>query len=100
MESKFVMEQKSSLKYIELQNFPTFFKWLECKVKDTMSNLMEWFNDFYLAKDKTNWIVEVVELWDKVTWWAKFSTNLLKKRAQLAPWMEKIVRNLLSQIES
>jgi hypothetical protein len=65
-----------------------------------MSNLMEWFNDFYLAKDKTNWIVEVVELWDKVTWWAKFSTNLLKKRAQLAPWMEKIVRNLLSQIES
>ncbi len=74
------MEQKKSIKYIELQNFPTFFEWFECKVKETISNLMEWFNDFYSAKDKTNWIVEVVELWDKVTWWAKFSTKFLKKK--------------------
>jgi hypothetical protein len=43
---------KNSREYIKLQNFPTFFKWLECKVKDTMSNLMEWFNNFNKRQDK------------------------------------------------
>jgi hypothetical protein len=42
------------------------------------SNLMQWFNIFYPTNDKANWIVEVVELWDKVTWWAKFNNNILK----------------------
>jgi hypothetical protein len=37
------------------------------KVKDTTLNLMQLFDVFYLAKDKENWNVEVVELWGKVT---------------------------------
>jgi len=52
MESKIVMEQKNSREYIKLQKISTFFKWLECKVKDTMSNLMEWFNNFNQRQDK------------------------------------------------
>jgi hypothetical protein len=42
------------------------------------SNLMQWFDTFYPPNDKANWIVEVVELWDKVTWWAKFNKNFLE----------------------
>jgi hypothetical protein len=42
--------------------------------------------------------MEVVKLCDKVTWWAKFNKIYLKKKAQLAPWMEEEVQNLLSQI--
>jgi hypothetical protein len=42
MESKFLVEIKNSLKY-ELQNFPRFLEWLECKVLDATSNLMQWF---------------------------------------------------------
>jgi hypothetical protein len=37
------------------------------RVKDTTLNLMQWFDISYLAKDKENWNVEVVELWNKVT---------------------------------
>jgi hypothetical protein len=44
--------------------------------------------------------VEVVKLWDKVTWCAKFNKNFLRKKVRLAPWMEEEVQNLLSQIGS
>jgi len=36
---------------------------------------------FYLAKFKENWIVEVVELLDKVIWWAKLNKKFSKKNA-------------------
>jgi hypothetical protein len=36
---------------------------------------------FYLAKFKENWIVEVVELLDKLIGWAKFNKKFLKKKA-------------------
>jgi hypothetical protein len=52
MELKFLMELNNSPKYIKLQNSPRFLKWLECKVKDTTSNLMQWFDIFYPTKDK------------------------------------------------
>ncbi len=56
------------------------------------SNLMQWFDTFYPPNDKANWIVEVVELWDKVTWWAKFNKNFLE--AWLVPWLEEKALNL------
>jgi hypothetical protein len=33
--------------------------------------------------------MEVVELWDKVAWWAKFNKIFLKKKALLTPWMKE-----------
>jgi hypothetical protein len=36
---------------------------------------------FYLAKFKENLIVEMVDLLDKVIWWAKLNTKFLKKNA-------------------
>jgi hypothetical protein len=54
-------------------------EWLECKVRDATSNLMQWFDVFYPTKDGANWTMEVVELWDNVTWWPKFNNNFLKK---------------------
>jgi hypothetical protein len=53
---------------------------------------------FFLAKDKANWIMEVVELWDKMTWWAKFKNNFSKRKPQLAPWMKEGVQNVFCQI--
>jgi hypothetical protein len=43
--------------------------------------------------------VEVVELWDKVAWWAKFKMNFFKK-AWLASWIKERAQNFLSQIRS
>jgi hypothetical protein len=42
--------------------------------------------------------MKVVNLWEKNSWWAKFSKNRSKKKAKLAPWMEEGTRNLLAQI--
>jgi hypothetical protein len=40
----------------------------------------------------------VAKLWEKISWWAKFSKNWSKIKVKLAPWMEKGVQNLLAQI--
>jgi hypothetical protein len=80
MKSKFFKKLNNCSKYIEFQNFPKFLEWLECKVMDATSNLMQWFDVFYPTKDRANWTMEVVELWDNVTWWAKFNNNFWKKR--------------------
>jgi hypothetical protein len=53
------------------------------------TNLLQWFDVFYSQKDKVHWTMEVANLWEKFLWWAKFSTNWLKKNAKLAPWMEE-----------
>ncbi len=42
--------------------------------------------------------MEVANLWEKISWWAKISKNWLKKKAKLAPWMEEGTQNLLDQI--
>jgi hypothetical protein len=34
---------------------------------------MQWFAIFYPQKDKAHWIVEVMDSWDKLAWWAKFN---------------------------
>jgi hypothetical protein len=74
-----------------------FLEWLDCKVLDAAFNLMQCFESFIHKKGKLHWIVEVMELWDKVAWWVIFNKNFLKK-AWLAPWMEEGACNLLSQI--
>jgi hypothetical protein len=33
--------------------------------------------------------MKVVDLWDKISWWVKFSKKISKKKAILAPWMEE-----------
>jgi hypothetical protein len=40
---------------------------------------MQWFDVFYPTKDITNWTVEVVELLNKMTQWAKFNKNFQKE---------------------
>jgi hypothetical protein len=42
----------------------------------------------------------VANLWEKVSLWAKFSKNWLKKKVRFAAWMEKDIKNLLAQIGS
>ncbi len=65
----------------------------------TVTNLLQWFDVFYRQKNKAHWTTEVVSLWEKISWWAKFLKNFLKKVRQ-APWMEEGVQNLLAQIGS
>ncbi len=65
-----------------------------------MSNLIQWFDIFYPTKDMENKIMEMVELWNKVTWRAKFNKNFLKKKPWLAQRMQEHAWNLLSQIGS
>jgi hypothetical protein len=42
----------------------------------------------------------VANLWEKISWWARFLKNWLKKKVRLAPWMEEGTQNLLTQIGS
>ncbi len=42
----------------------------------------------------------MANLWEKISWWTKFSKNWSKKNAKLAPWMEEGAQNLLAQIGS
>jgi transposase-like protein len=44
--------------------------------------------------------MEVVKLWGKNSWWAKFLKNWSKKKTKLAPWMEEGTQNLLAKIGS
>ncbi len=46
-----------------------------------------------------HWPIEEASLWEKISWWAKFSKNWLKKTAKLAPWMEEGTQNLLAILE-
>jgi len=34
----------------------------------------------------------------KISWWAKFLKNWLKKKTRITPWIEEGVQNLLAQI--
>jgi hypothetical protein len=44
------MKLNKCSKYIKLQNLPKCLEWLECKVKDATSNLMQWFDVFIQQK--------------------------------------------------
>jgi hypothetical protein len=44
--------------------------------------------------------MEVTELCEKISWWANFLKNILKKKARLASWMEEGTQNPLTQIRS
>ncbi len=97
MENKFLAKLDGSLQYTKLQNFEGFSKWFECKLPYVATNLLQWF---YPQEDKVHWTMEVASLWEKISWWAKFSKNFSKKKARLAPWMEEGAWNLLAQIGS
>ncbi len=40
----------------------------------------------------------MANLWEKISWWGKFSKNWSKKKTRLTPWMEEGAPNLLAQI--
>ncbi len=64
-------------------------------------NWIQWFEVFYPQKGfKVHWIVEMMELSNKVVEWAKFTQKISKKKVWLAPWMEEVAHNFLSQIGS
>jgi hypothetical protein len=43
---------------------------------------------------------KMVNLWEKISWWVKFSKNWLNKKVRLAPRMVEGAQNLLAQIGS
>jgi hypothetical protein len=43
--------------------------------------------------------MEVVSLWEKISWWANFSKNWLKKKVRLAPWVEEGDRTFWPKLE-
>jgi hypothetical protein len=43
--------------------------------------------------------MEVMKLWDRVTWWVKFN-KFLKKRVWLVLWMEKGVQIFFPKLEA
>jgi hypothetical protein len=74
-------------------------KWFECKVLDATLNLLQWFEVHYPQKDKAHCTIKVVDLWNKVSWWAKFTKTSLKK-LKLTPWIKVVTKNFLTQIGS
>jgi hypothetical protein len=54
----------------------------------------------YLStKGLAHWTTKVVDLWEKVSWWAKFTKSFSKKKSRLAPWMEESTQNLIALIK-
>ncbi len=49
----------------------------------TTLNLMQWFDVFYPIKNKEKWIMEVVELWDKVTWHGPNLMNFFEEKGTI-----------------
>jgi hypothetical protein len=50
-----------------------FLEWLDYKVSYVVFNWIQWFEMFYLQKGfKVHWILEMMELSNKVAEWAKF----------------------------
>jgi len=47
MEHKFLAKLDGSLQYTKLQISKGFLKWLECKILDLATNLLQWFVVFY-----------------------------------------------------
>jgi hypothetical protein len=43
--------------------------------------------------------MEVVDLWEFFSWWAKFIKIFSKKKSRLAPWMEENTQNLFALIK-
>ncbi len=78
--------------------FPTIYQALKFwKVLDATVNLLQWFEVHYPQKNKVHWIIEVVDLWDKVSWWAKF-TKTFSMKLKLAPWI-KALKTFLPKLE-
>jgi hypothetical protein len=90
----------NSSKYIKLLNSTRFLEWFDYKVSNATYNLMQWFENFYSQKDKAHWTMEVMELWDKVAWHAKFCKKISKKKGVVGTMDEKMVQNFFSQIGS
>jgi hypothetical protein len=99
-EHKFLVELSGSSQYTELQIFEGFLEWFKCKISNSTTNLLQWFDIHYPQKDKVHWTTKVASLWGKNSWWAKFSNNWLKKKVKLAPWMEEGTQKFLTQIGS
>jgi hypothetical protein len=62
MENKFLVELNGFLEYTKLLNLTGFLEWLDCKVSNVVSNLMQWFEVFYSQNDKGYWFMEVTKL--------------------------------------
>jgi len=59
MEHKFLAELDESLQYTELWIFERFLEWFECKILDSATNLLQWFDVLYPQKDKVFWTMKV-----------------------------------------
>jgi hypothetical protein len=55
MEHNFLVEVDGSSQYNELQISKVFLEWFECKILDSGTNLLQWFDVFYPQKDKVHW---------------------------------------------
>jgi hypothetical protein len=98
MEHNFLVELDGSSQYTKIWTSKVFLEWFECKILDSGTNLLQWFDGLYPQKVKVHWTIEVVSLWEKISWWAKFLKNWLKKKTRITPWIEEGVRNLLAKI--
>ncbi len=100
MEHKLLAKLDGYLQYTKLQIFEGFSKWLECKILDLATNLLQWFDVFYPQKDKVHQNTKVVSLWEKIHDGPIFLKNWLLKKVRFAPWMEEHTKNFLTQIGS
>jgi hypothetical protein len=73
------MEHKFLIELDGFCNTPTF------KILNATTNFLQWFDVLYPQKDKVHWTKEVMNLWEKNSWWVKFSKNWLKKKVRFAP---------------
>ncbi len=55
MEHNFFVELDGSSQYTKLRISKVFSKWFECKILDSSTNLLQWFDVLYPQKDKVHW---------------------------------------------
>jgi hypothetical protein len=63
------------IKFWILEGFPKWFEFTH-----SATNLLQGFDAIYQQKNKVHWIMEVANLWEKTSWWAKFQKIGLRKR--------------------
>jgi len=52
IEHKFLAKLNKALQNIELWIFEQFSEWFECKISNSTTNLLQWFDVLYPQKDK------------------------------------------------
>ncbi len=91
MENKFLVELNGSSQYNNLWNSEGFSECLNVRFHMQLHTYYNGVKSLIHKKDKAYYSMKVVDLCNKISQWEKISNFFLKKKVNLAPWMEESI---------